>query len=307
MFVVAAVPPINETIVRSVFGFVFVMFVPGYSMTSALFPRSGNAGVSDEDSAIMSRYRGRIDGTERVVLSFGLSVAVVSIVGIVLSETPWGIAPVPLILSINAIVVGATIAAVHRRLELSPAERFTVPYRDWIRTAKERTAPPTTRSEAILTSVFALTVVIAAISVGYAAFVPREDETYTQLYLLTESDGELVADGYPSNFTVGEPRPVVVGVDNRENERMTYTLVVRSQSVGTDEDSSSVVESETLRTVEMTIEPNGSERLRMSLSPTTVGEQVRIQFLLYRGEPPTDPSGRTAYRETHLLVSVTDP
>jgi uncharacterized membrane protein len=306
MVVVAIIPSISETIIRSIIGFVFVLFVPGYSVTSALFPRSSGTRRSDEESAVMSRYRGRIDGTERVVVSLGLSVAVVSIVGLVLSGTPWGIAPIPLMLSINTIVLGAITVAVHRRQGLPPAERFRVPYGNWIRLLKQRTAPPTTRSEAILTSIFALTVVVAAISVGYAAFVPRGDETYTRLYLLTESDGELTADGYPSNFTVGESRPVIVGIDNKENERMSYTLVVRSQRVRTDGNSTSVVESETLRTAETALEPNESDRLRISLSPTTVGRQVRIQFLLYRGEPPTDPSGRTAYREVHLWISVTD-
>jgi len=56
---------------------------------------------------------------------------------------------------------------------------------------------------------------VAVASVGYAVAVPKEGESFTEFYLLTEGeDGELVADGYPTEFVRGEGQPLVVGVGN---------------------------------------------------------------------------------------------
>ena len=65
------VPPLNETPLRAVLGFILVLFVPGYVFVSALFP--GN----DE-----------LDGIERLALSIGLSICIVVLIGIALNYTP---------------------------------------------------------------------------------------------------------------------------------------------------------------------------------------------------------------------------
>ncbi|MFP3976163.1 MAG: DUF1616 domain-containing protein, partial [Dehalococcoidia bacterium] len=58
---------------RIVLGILFVLFFPGYMLIAALFPRKES-----------------LDGIERVALSFGLSIAVVPLIGLVLNYTPWG-------------------------------------------------------------------------------------------------------------------------------------------------------------------------------------------------------------------------
>jgi uncharacterized membrane protein len=67
------VPPLNETPLRAVLGFIMVLFVPGYVFISALFPGS------DE-----------LSGIERLALSIGLSICIVVFIGIALNYTPWG-------------------------------------------------------------------------------------------------------------------------------------------------------------------------------------------------------------------------
>ena len=58
------IPYINETIIRSAFGLVLVLFLPGYAFIAALFP-----GKTD------------IGNFERGALSFGLSIALVPLMG----------------------------------------------------------------------------------------------------------------------------------------------------------------------------------------------------------------------------------
>jgi len=79
------IPPLNETPIRIILGLPLVLFLPGYSLIAALFPRKAD-----------------LDGIERVALSFGLSLAIVPLLGLVLNYTPFGIrsSPVLILLSV---------------------------------------------------------------------------------------------------------------------------------------------------------------------------------------------------------------
>ena len=63
---------------RIALGLAFVLFFPGYTLIAALFPRKEQLG-----------------GIERMTLSFGLSIAVVPLIGFALNYTPWGIRVYP--------------------------------------------------------------------------------------------------------------------------------------------------------------------------------------------------------------------
>ncbi len=62
-----------DNALRQVLGLIFVLFLPGYAATAALFPEND-----------------QIDGIERAALSFGLSIAIVPLIGLALNFTPWG-------------------------------------------------------------------------------------------------------------------------------------------------------------------------------------------------------------------------
>ncbi len=90
------VPPLNATPLRIIVGFPLVLFLPGYSLICALFPKK------DE-----------MDGIERIALSIGLSIAVVVIIGLMLNYTPWGIRLSPILLAISSftLILAAVTAA----------------------------------------------------------------------------------------------------------------------------------------------------------------------------------------------------
>jgi uncharacterized membrane protein len=58
-------PGLSDTIIRSIVGFTFIAFVPGYSFISSLFPKN--------DIAVI----------ERIALAFGFDVIVISLIGLV--------------------------------------------------------------------------------------------------------------------------------------------------------------------------------------------------------------------------------
>jgi len=78
-------PSLSNTPLRIILGFPLVLFLPGYSLICALFPKK------DELNAI-----------EKIALSIGLSIAIVVIIGLVLNYTPWGIRLGPILLAISS-------------------------------------------------------------------------------------------------------------------------------------------------------------------------------------------------------------
>lgn len=86
---------------RYILGSVFILWLPGYSFVKALFPKKKAETEATPD----------LDNVERTVLSIGLSLALVPLVGFLLNYTPWGVRLVPIMLSLFALtVIFATVA-----------------------------------------------------------------------------------------------------------------------------------------------------------------------------------------------------
>jgi len=81
---------------RYVLGSIFVLLLPGYSLIKALFPTK------------------ELDNIERIALSIGMSLALVSINGLLLNYTPWGIRLTPIVLSLLSLTTIFSTAAIIR-------------------------------------------------------------------------------------------------------------------------------------------------------------------------------------------------
>lgn len=311
---VATVPVIRETPLRIGFGLLFVLFVPGYALVAALFPEAGGSpGTKQTADVDRTADEAGIDGIERTALSFGLSIAVVPLIGIVLNFTPWGIRLVPILLSIGGFTVIAAIVAAVRRWELPPEEQFTVPYREWAGATRTELFGPETRADAILNVLLVCALLLATSSVAYAVAVPQQGESFSEFYLLTENDeGELVADEYPTEFVADEPQPLIVGIGNQEHETTEYSVVVQLQEVertggeNTTEGGVTVLDRERLDTFETQLEHNETWQHQHEIAPQTTGDELRLVYLLYTGDVPETPTKDNAYRSTHLWISVAE-
>ena len=265
---------------------------------------------------------GGIDGIERVALAFGLSIAVVPLIGLVLNFTPWGIRLTPIMVSVSGFTLVAVGVGAVRRWELPEEERFAVPYREWWAAGRAEMFEPDSRADAALNVVLVLSIVLAVSSVGYAVAVPKQGESFSEMYLLTENEtGSLVADDYPTEFTRGESQELVVGIGNHEHEPVNYSVVVLLQNVTFVQNESRVrsangtvtpvynetrvLEEERLRTFEASLADNKTWIQQHSVEPTITGENLRLAYLLYRGEAPPEPTVKGAYREVHLWMNVT--
>ncbi|WP_411964429.1 DUF1616 domain-containing protein [Haloferax sp. YSMS24] len=302
-------PGLDETPLRVVVGLPFVLFAPGYALIAALFPERGperdetddateglDGDIDDEDG---------IDGIERVALSFGTSIAVTPLLGLVLNFTPWGIRLVPILVAVGGFTLVSVGVAAARRNALPEDERFSVPYDEWLAAGKAELFEPATRTDAMLNVVLAVSVVLAMGSVGYAVAVPKDGESFSELYLLTENDdGELVADDYPEELVRGEPATLTVGVGNQEYETVNYTAVVLLQRVDVENNSTTVLEEDQLRAFSPRLAHNETWHEQHQIRPTMTGDRLRLTYLLYKGAQPASPSVENAYREVHLWVTV---
>jgi hypothetical protein len=89
---------------RNVLGVIFVLFLPGYALIKALLPVN----------MPMRTSTGDLDTIERIALSLGTSIALVSIVGLLLNYSPWGIELTAIVLSLLALTVVFATAAIIR-------------------------------------------------------------------------------------------------------------------------------------------------------------------------------------------------
>ncbi len=291
------VPGVSETPLRLLFGLPFLLFLPGYALIAALFPE----GKPDADSEGAG-----IDGVERVALSIGMSLAAVPLLGVILNFTPWGIRLVPILVVVSLFTVGMVVVGAARRQALPPEERLHVPYREWLETGRKALFSPSSQLDGALNVLLAASMLLALGAVGYAVMFPPQGESFTEFYILSEDeDGELVAADYPSEFTLGESQPVVVGIENHEGESVEYSVVVQLQEVETVDNETRIRENEELdRFSSPTVADGDSWERDHDIQPTMTGEDLRVQYLLYRGEPPSEPSEENAYRDLHLWIDV---
>jgi len=109
ILLIAIVIFIPSNVLCIIVGLPFLLFFPGYTLIAALFPR-----------------RDALGSIERVALSFGLSIAVVPLIGLALNYTPWGITLYPVLISVTTFILTTSMVAWYQRRRLPEVERFTV-------------------------------------------------------------------------------------------------------------------------------------------------------------------------------------
>lgn len=272
--------------VRVGLGIPFVLWAPGFALTSALFPR-----VEPPSRGLAPSPRRLLSPLERFALSIGLSLTLVPLAGLILRLTPWGLEVGPAMVTLNALTLGLIVVAWWRRSRLPEEVRpqFAVP---WPQGPAERGV----RALQILV----LVAVLAAVgALAYALLVPAKDEPFTEFYVLGPG-GKSV--DYPDQLAPGERATLVVGVVPHEHREVSDTVTITLSS-GT------VVETDGNRTFEVAstqvllsraVRLGDLEKSEFPVpfdAPTQPGT-YRIDLVL-RQEP--DPQ---AYRSLHLWFTV---
>jgi|GEM_PF-159485 len=230
---------------RIALGLLFVIFFPGYTLLSALFPRQESLG-----------------GIERLALSFGLSIAVVPLIGLVLNYTPWGIRLYPILISITLFILITSAVGWYRQRKLPATERLSVTFgAGWLKWGG------ISKLDRGLSVLLAAAIVAALVSLGYAVAAPKQGESFSEFYILG-IEGK--AEDYPWQVLLGEPIEVVIGVVNHEHLPASYEAAISIDGV------------EKKRVdIGMLAHEEKQER-RVSIIPQALGENRKVDFYLYK-------------------------
>jgi uncharacterized membrane protein len=287
-------------------GLPLLFFAPGYALVSLLFPGATPDDTATNRTTAVVRQHG-LTGGERAALGFGLSVALLPILGVAVAASPWPLAPSTVLLSVAGLAAGLALLGAIRRLRRPADRRFSLPIRAWIGDAR-RAVSEGSAADTALDIGLAAAVIVAVAAVGYAVAAPGPEPGYTSVSLLSQNEtGKFVADDYPQNFQSGEGRPLVVELTNEERSRTDYSVVVELQRVRqADDGGAEVLEERKLATFTPTVESGETWRTTHEVTPTMTGEDLRLVYLVYKGEPPEEPTTENAYRHVHVWIDVTE-
>lgn len=164
------------------------------------------------------------------------------------------------------------------------------------------------RRSAALNALLVVTVLLAVAGIGYTAAVSEGNHRYTEFYLLTENEsGDLVAQDYPESIEAERSSDFHVGIENHGGDETRYSVVVKLQRMFVDNETPEVLEEEVVGSESVNVAENRQEIRSVSVTPEMRGSEMRLVFLLYRGDPPDQPSVANAYHENHLWLNVTVP
>jgi uncharacterized membrane protein len=254
--------PAPLPLLRLLLGLGYVLLVPGYALQAALFPRADD-----------------LDGPERLALSFGLSVAVVPPLALVLDALPWGIRLWPIVIIEALFTLACSVVALYRRQRLAEEERpvLAVEFDPRVWWAEQD------RTQRLLWGGLALALCMAAVAATAIIVSPKPGEKLTEFYILGP---EGLAQDYPREVFAGQTVTVTMGIANHEAVPAEYRMEIR--------DGTGLIS----QAGPIRLEAGQTDERTVSFAPVELGDDVKVEFLLYRD------GGADPYRSLRLWIKV---
>jgi len=264
-----------------------------------------------------------INNLERIVFSIGFSIAVVSLLGLLLNYTAWGIRLVPILLCLELFIFCLGTIAIFRWRRTPAENRYYLPTNVSLPNNEDKL-------DKTLTVIVVLSVIIVACISIYVIMTPKEGEIFTEFYLLSSNNN---TQNYPTNLTIAENTSIIIGLLNHEYKTINYTIEIWLSNQ-TEEYNSTSEKNETsyhnlwfMDKIMVTLDhqPIDLEEkwLRQwehnyTFNITEKGT-FKLAFLLYTSQTPDyfrnydykmiayqkiSSENTTAYRTTHLWITV---
>ena len=279
---------IPETLpLRVVLALPLMLVIPGYCVIAALFPKNGD-----------------INLIERFVLSFGLSIAIVPLIGLGLNFTPWGIRLEPILLSVILFTLVMVLVAYYTRTGLPQDEQFRIHFASSAAAIQEEIIPAKKgRFDRILGIVLALAILVTIATAIFVIAVPREGEPFTEFFILGNNR---TAENYPDQIIPGQRYPMFVGVGNHEYRTTRYTIETWMLLTEFDNvtNTSQIRAMDPSERLSITLAHNQTSIIPYNFSVNKTGYN-RAEFLLFdENVPGFEVTGsnriNASYRDLHL-------
>ena len=240
------------TIFRTILGLPFVLLLPGYLLTTVMYPKADDLG-----------------SLARTALSVGLSIIMVPLIGLLLNYLLWGIRLLPIMFSLTFFNIFLAVLGWYRRKKLPVEKRFIltleVNFRQWTQKAKELK---------FVHKALLITCLLLFVTLFYILFSPKIGDSFTEFYI-TGQDG--LASGYDEQLQVGEYGVVKGGVINHEHQKTIYRMEIR-----VDGDLIEIITPISLEHLEKWEEI-------VSFKAEEPNDAVKVEFLLFKGSQNTTP------------------
>lgn len=205
----------SNTVLRVILGLPFVLLFPGYTLMAALFP-----------------HRDKMGRLEKWIMSFGMSIPIVALLGLGLNYTPWGISLNSILFSLVCFIVVMSIIATIRGRPAELIAEFNLKF----------SGGQGGFLDHLLSFILIITIVSAVGILVYTVAIPKIGERFTEFYYLGL---EHKAEAYPVEFnmqngevtgvkysdqnqvTADSEGKITLGVVNQEQAAMSYLLTVK--------------------------------------------------------------------------------
>ena len=189
---------------RVIFGIPLLLFFPGYALVSVLWPSKS------------------LENIERIALSFGLSIVLTAIVGMVMVYT-MGLSLVSIIMSLLVLIILLSVLAFFHRSKIPEDDLFN------FQLSKAIPQMPDNKPEMFFIILLAGCLIISGITMGYLITHQAPNESYSEFYVL---DINGTTQNYPVNLSTNEIGQVIVGINCNEYNFTEYEILFGLEGAG---------------------------------------------------------------------------
>lgn len=265
-FIFVIIPTLENSIIRTILGIPMVIFIPGYGLIAALFPKKDD-----------------LDTIERIALSFGLSIAIVPLLGLALNFT-FGIRIIPIVITLCTFIVIMVTVTIYRRKALSEDVVFSLRLNKIYETIDNEINFPKNKIDRVLNIILAFTIILAIGMIYYVIVTPKIGEKFTEFYILGPSGK---AENYPTELKLGSSATLLTGVVNHEYSPVNYTIQI-------------FLDNDMLFSKKLVLNHNETWEKNITFVPNKEGKDKKLELLLFKENNFTSP-----YRKLHLWGNVT--
>lgn len=257
-------PTLENSPIRTILGIPMILFIPGYILISVLFPKKDD-----------------LDIVGRIALSFGLSIAVVSILGLILNFT-FGIRLISILMVLCIYTIVLVFATIYKRRELSEDVQFSIQL-DGIFNAINDGLRPKNRSDLVVTIILIFTMMLAIGMMYHAIVTPKVGEKFTEFYVLNSSGKTY----NHSDLRFNSSLTLLIGVTNHEHSPVNYTIQV-------------ALDKNILTSRELTLNHDQIWENYVTLLPEGNEHGDKLELLLFK-----ENDLKTPYRSLYLWMNST--
>lgn len=259
-------PLLSDSFLRTILGIPMILFIPGYVLIAVLFPKNDD-----------------LESIERIALSFGLSIAVVPLLGLLLNFT-FGIKILPILLILCFYTIVLIFIAARRREKLPLEERFNIHSSHVYELIQNEINVKRGKTELILIGILIFSIAMVFGMIFFITATHKVGERYTEFYILGP---EGKAENYPPILKYQNPVTIPVGVINHEYAPVNYTVQV-------------ALDRRVLKDTWFELNNNKTWENNITFAPDMEGTNIKLEFWLFKEDNFTAP-----YRELYLWVNVT--